>query len=61
MMAAMMIPTPCLAGRGLAASRHPFGDARLPVRHGTGAVGLPWRQPRKPNNEVSTFSRDLTA
>ena len=28
---------PCRTGRGLAASRRPFGDARSPVRHGAGA------------------------
>ena len=53
--------TLCRPGRGLAASRRPFGDARLPVRHcAAGAEVPPRRQTTQPKNEVLTSSRDLT-
>ena len=52
---------PCRTGRGLAASRRPFGDARSPVRHGAaGAEESPLDQVTQLNNEVSTLSGDLT-
>ena len=48
-------------GRGLAASRRPFGDARLPVRHSAARAEVPPRhQATQPRNEVSTLSGDLT-
>ena len=48
-------------GRGLAASRHPFGDARLPVRHCAARAEVPpCRQTTQPKNEVLTSIRDLT-
>ena len=54
--------TPCRRGRGLAASRRPFGDARFPRLHGAGGAEVPLsRQATKLNNEVSTLSGDLTA
>ena len=53
--------TQCRTGRGLAASRRPFGDARLPVRHcATGAEVPPRHQTTQPKNEVLTSNRDLT-
>ena len=53
--------TPCRTGRGLAASRRPFGDVRFPVRHGVSGVEVPPRcQATQLNNEVSTLSGDLT-
>ena len=53
--------TLCRTGRGLAASRHPFGDARLPVRHSAARAEVPPRhQATQPRNEVSTLSGDLT-
>ena len=52
---------PCRTGRGLAASRRPFGDARFPVLHGVSGVEVPPRcQATQLNNEVSTLSGDLT-
>ena len=54
--------TQCRTGRGLAASRRPFGDARSPVRHGAAGVEVPpLRQATRLNNEVSTLSGDLTS
>ena len=51
----------CRTGRGLAASRRPFGDARFPVRHcAAGAEVPPRSQTTQLNNEVSTLSGDLT-
>ena len=41
MRAAARDSAPCRTGRGLAASRRPFGDARSPVRHGAGAEPRP--------------------
>ena len=53
--------TLCRTGRGLAASRRPFGDARLPVRHCAAGAEVPSRhQTTQPKNEVLTSSRDLT-
>ena len=53
--------TLCRTGRGLAASRRPFGDARFPVRHSAaGAEVPPCHQATQLNNEVSTLSGDLT-
>ena len=52
--------TLCPTGRGLAASRRPFGDARLPVGHSAGAETPPHHQATHPKNEVSTLSGDLT-
>jgi len=53
--------TLCRTGRGLAASRHPFGDARFPVRHSAARTDVPpCNQATKLNNEVSTLSGDLT-
>ena len=52
---------PCRTGRGLAASRHFFGDAHFPVRHSAaGAEAPPCHQATQLNNEVSTLSGDLT-
>ena len=49
-------------GRGLAASRHPFGDARLPVRNSAARVEVPpCLQITQSKNEVLTLNRDLTA
>ena len=54
--------TLCRTGRGLAASRRPFGDARLPLRHSVaGAEVPPCHRTTQLNNEVSTLSGDLTA
>ena len=50
----------CRTGRGLAASRRPFGDARSPVRHGAGAEPPPCHQAIQSKKEVLTFNRDLT-
>ncbi len=51
----------CRTGRGLAASRRPFGDAHFPVRHcAVGAEVPSRRQTTQPKNEVLTSSRDLT-
>lgn len=53
--------TLCRTGRGLAASRHPFGDARFPVRHSAARAEVPpCHQATHPRNEVSTLSGDLT-
>ena len=53
--------TQCRTGRGLAASRRPFGDARLPVRHCAAGAEVPSRhQTTQPKNEVLTSDRDLT-
>jgi hypothetical protein len=53
--------TLCRKGRGLAASRRPFGDARLPLRHSVaGAEVPPCHRTTQLNNEVSTLSGDLT-
>ena len=52
--------TLCPTGRGLAASRRPFGAARLPVGHSAGAGTPPLYQATHPKNEVSTLSGDLT-
>ena len=53
--------TLCRTGRGLAASRRPFGDARLPVRHSAAGTEVPpCHQATQLNNEVSTLSGDLT-
>ena len=53
--------TLCRTGRGLAASRRPFGDARLPLRHSVaGAEVPPCHRTTQLNNEVSTLSGDLT-
>ena len=53
--------TQCRTGRGLAASRRPFGDARFPVRHSTARAEVPpCNQTTQLNNEVSTLSGDLT-
>ena len=54
--------TQCRTGRGLAALRRPFGDARLPVRHcAAGAEVPPRHQTTQPKNEVLTSNRDLTS
>lgn len=54
--------TQCRTGRGLAASRRPFGDARLPVRHCAAGAEVPSRhQTTQPKNEVLTSDRDLTS
>ena len=51
----------CRTGRGLAAPRRPFGDARFPVRHcAAGAEVPPCRQATQSKNKVLTFNRDLT-
>lgn len=48
-------------GRGLAASRRPFGIARLPVRHSAARAEVPsCHQTTQPKNEVLTLNRDLT-
>ena len=48
-------------GRGLAASRHPFGDARLPVRNSAARVEVPpCHQITQSKNEVLTLNCDLT-
>ena len=52
---------PCRTGRGLAASRRPFGDARSPVRHGAGAEPPPCHQAIQSKKEVLTFNRDWTS
>ena len=53
--------TLCRTGRGLAASRRPFGDARFPVRHSAARAEVPpCHQTTQLNNEVSTLSGDLT-
>ena len=53
--------TQCRTGRGLAASRRPFGDARFPVRHCAARAEVPpCRQTTQPKNEVLTSNRDLT-
>ncbi len=53
--------TLCRTGRGLAASRRPFGDARLPVRHSAAWAEVPpYNQATQFNYEVSTLSGDLT-
>ena len=52
---------PCRTGRGLAASRRPFGDARSPVRHGAEAEPPPCHQAILSKKEVLTFNRDLTS
>ena len=61
MRAAARDSAPCRTGRGLAASRRPFGDARSPVRHGAGAEPPPCHQAIQSKKEVLTFNRDLTA
>ena len=60
MRAAARDSAPCRTGRGLAASRRPFGDARSPVRHGAGAEPPPCHQAIQSKKEVLTFNRDLT-
>ena len=60
MRAAARDSAPCRTGRGLAASRRPFGDARSPVRHGAGAEPPPCHQAKQSKKEVLTFNRDLT-
>ena len=60
MRAAARDSAPCRTGRGLAASRRPFGDARSPVRHGAGAEHPPCHQAIQSKKEVLTFNRDLT-
>ena len=53
--------TLCRTGRGLAASRRPFGDARFPVRHSVARAEVPpCHQTTQPKNEVLTSNRDLT-
>ena len=53
--------TLCRTGRGLAALRRPFGDARLLVRHSAAEAEVqPCHQATQLNNEVSTLSGDLT-
>ena len=43
------------------ALRHPFGDARFPVRHSAAKAEVPpCHQATHPRNEVSTLSGDLT-
>ena len=53
--------TLCRTGRGLAASRRPFGIARLPVQHSAARAEVPsCHQTTQPKNEVLTLNRDLT-
>ena len=52
--------TLCRTCRGLAASRHPFGVARLPVRHSARTRMSSLNQTTQHKNEVSTLSGDLT-
>jgi hypothetical protein len=50
----------CPTGRGLAATRRPFGDAHLPVWHGTRTRISSHYQTTQHKNKVSTLSGDLT-
>ena len=50
----------CPTGRGLAATRRPFGDAHLPVWHSTRTRISSHYQTTQHKNEVSTLSGDLT-
>ena len=50
----------CPTGRGLAATRRPFGDAHLPVWHSIGTRISSHYQTTQYKNEVSTLSGDLT-
>lgn len=50
----------CPTGRGLAATRHPFGDAHLSVGHSTRTRISSHYQTTQHKNEVSTLSGDLT-
>ena len=52
--------TLCLTGRGLAATRRPFGDAHFPVRHSVRTRTTSLYQTIQRKNEVSTLSGDLT-
>lgn len=52
----MLFPT----GRGLAATRRPFGDARLPVGNSTRTRISFHYQTTQHKNKVSTLSGDLT-
>ena len=61
MMAAGREFTLCRTGRGLAASRRPFGDARSLVRHGAEVEPPPRHQAIQSKKEVLTFNRDLTS
>ena len=50
----------CPTGRGLAATRRPFGDAHLPVWHSTRTRISSHYQTTQHKNKVSTLSGDLT-
>ena len=50
----------CPTGRGLAATRRPFGDAHLPVGHSTRTRISSLYQTTQHKNKVSTLSGDLT-
>lgn len=50
----------CPTGRGLAATRRPFGDAHLPVWHSIRTRISSHYQTTQHKNEVSTFNGDLT-
>ena len=50
----------CPTGRGLAATRRPFGDAHLPVWHSIRTRISSHYQTTQHKNEVSTLSGDLT-
>jgi hypothetical protein len=50
----------CPTGRGLAATRRPFGDAHLPVWHSTRTRISSLYQTTQHKNKVSTLSGDLT-
>ena len=51
----------CPTGRGLAATRRPFGDAHLPVWHSTRTRTSSLYQTTQHKNKVSTLSGDLTS
>jgi hypothetical protein len=50
----------CPTGRGLAATRRPFGVAHLPVWHSTRTRTSSHYQTTQHKNKVSTLSGDLT-